>query len=201
MMATKSTTNKVTLFTMEKTGASTVKYALEKAGFLVDRRYIANRKGLDPDTLVITMVRDPMARAISAHFENKRHGFPSLYDEEHRVPEFFFVALRHLFNIDVFNKPFPQLQGWKVYGDRVLLIQTEALTNHLRDGILELTGVDVGTVEHRAKGVDRFDKSYEAATSAKYQREDVLWYYARHPFVSHFYDHRVIHSFVQRWSR
>lgn len=59
---------RIVIFTMEKVGSSTVKWALEHAGYLVDRVTPHNMEEFEEDLLthrVITMIRDPIAHFIS----------------------------------------------------------------------------------------------------------------------------------------
>ncbi len=99
---------------------------------------------------VITGVREPVGRNISAYFENL--GDKSAWDVDRLIRDFldnyhhetplnwFDLELRDVFGIDVFNRPFETERGWDVVATddiMLLIIRMENLGAVIRDDVIQ----------------------------------------------------------------
>ena len=90
-------------------------------------RYIPAQLSAGRRLKIITSVRDPVARNISAFFETLEFydtaessliELSSIFFEDypHSIPlEWFDIELKEVFGIDVFKYPFNKVQGWSIY--------------------------------------------------------------------------------------
>ncbi len=188
---------RIIVFTMEKVGSSTVKWALEHAGYLVDRVTPSNWTGFEHNPRMyktITMMRDPIAQMASMHFEYSHKGAP----QSARTPHDFMVDyLPKITGIDVYKYYFDKRKGWQIYDERMMLIRTESLTEQLDAALTAFIGPGDYLIDHRAKGVDRFGPKYD-----EYLRSHKIIDPERLldvDYVKHFYTDEEIEGFKQRW--
>lgn len=99
---------------------------------------------------VITGVREPVGRNISAYFENlgpkSSWSVQQLMDDflqnyHHNTPlEWFDLELREVFDVDVYAEPFDTARGWNVLetdGVEVLIIRMENLNQVLKEDVIQ----------------------------------------------------------------
>ncbi|KKL22272.1 hypothetical protein LCGC14_2437100 [marine sediment metagenome] len=213
----------VLVYTMNKVGSSSVKKAAESGGSIVGRAHPLNFHTIDLNDYgpVITIVRDPIARNLSAFMEfrdNYFDPFPSEYSPDmlqvfidqfpHEEPEWWFS--QHVypnFSLDVLGVPFPKTKGWKIYDGFFLVIKTEALNRAFPEAFRSLTdlGDDVPIViEHRAIGFEKHGPETGAVykeflENAKFDQAFLDRMYET-AFVKHFYLASEIKKFRNRWT-
>lgn len=214
-MVTQDTSNDpiALVFTMGKVGSSTVMEAFRQCGRLPERGYEANVDYLQPLSkyeVVVTPVRDPVARNISQFFE--LHGddlsaksFEEIYDimldqpaEEFLYPlTWFDNVFKPTFGIDVYKKRFNKKRGWSVINGRYILIQTERL-NTLPYALENVIGFRPESV-HRASTIS--DRWYGEAYKrfCEWVRFPDLHMFYESKYVRHFYTKEQIEKMEARW--
>ncbi len=214
----------VLVFTMEKVGSSSVKKAAESAGFIVGRAYPRNIESVDKSEYgpVITLVRDPIARNLSAFMELRDeyfNPFPSEYSPEmlqifidqfpHEQPEEWFGEYVYVeFDVDVLGVSFPKTKGWKIYDDFLLVIKTESLNKAFPEAFRKLAKLSEDTpvkIEHRATGFEKHGPEVgaiykELLWNAKFDEAFLDRMYET-DYVKHFYLAKEVKKFRAQWAR
>lgn len=190
-------------------------------------RRLRERIRRSPDTqwCVITLVRDPVQRNVSAFFENLTEVIPDAYERrargdltaaelldafleryDHHAPLSWFQAqLQPVFDVDVFATPFDPDRGWALYESpraRVLLVRLEDLTGTGERAIREFLGLEVFRLRTANTG---HDKPY-AAMYAEFGREvglpaDYLDRMYDSAVARHFYSDAEIDAQRRRWTK
>ena len=190
----------IAIFTMEKVGSSTIMRAVKSAGLDAHKIYPGNvhKFYIGHFSKIITAVRDPVARNISAKFEFDRL---NLHDE---MPfTWFDDYILHYLDIDVYATPFNRKEGWKIYDDRLLVIRTEDLTDKLAIALSDFLEVPASrfVVGHRGNGKEKFGLEYEKyLAEAKFDKELLDWHYDT-KYAKHFYYVRELKEFRKKWSK
>lgn len=183
------------------------------------------RAGVRSPWKIITLVRDPMARTISAFFRHFRLNHPGfekgyeadpahldrliqlfLADDEHErgvTLEWFDREVRDVFGIDVFRRPFPKDAGYDTYGSdtcAMLVLRTEDLD---RVGARAI-GSFLGIVELRIESENQPARAGYAAAYAEFvERIRMPTAYLDAMYGSrlarHFYSDAEIEAFRSRW--
>jgi hypothetical protein len=174
---------------------------------------------------VVSLVRDPVQRNVSAFFESITEVIPDVYERcarddiaiadikdafldrfDHDAPLSWFQSqLRPVFGIDVFAVGFDTDKGYATYeapGARLLVIRLENLMQDGEAAIGEFLGLD--DFELVATNIGR-DKRY-ADLYAEFERRVTLppsyldrMYGSR--FARHFYSSVEIEAFAQQWTK
>lgn len=173
------------------------------------------REGGEAPIRIITGVREPVSRNISAYFENL--GEKSSWSVEslvgdymrnypHNTPlSWFDYELRDVFGVDVFSVPFDRERGWDVISAEdveVLIIRMENLSWVLRDKVVQDF---LGSAELC------FDKSFNRAEEKAYanlyrdfiNKIDLPYEYLKAMLCSrycrHFYSEDEREKFLEKW--
>ena len=179
---------------------------------------------------VISMVRDPVARNISAFFQAFDVYFskqsagegPDALDRlgTKRLRQMFleeFGRYRHelaltwfqsflepVFGIDVYATPFDKQRGYSIYEAdrcRLLLLRTEDLRRALDGAIEQFLGVAVGDqVSRNVSSEKRYSEPYQAFLEDFRLPETYLDSLYDSKYMRHFYTSREIEAFRDRWS-
>lgn len=199
------------------------------AASMLDERL--RRDGLQRDEedsawRVVTMVRDPVARTISAFFRHFAYNHPHLSptfhedprnvgrlldlflapeEEERRVVhQWFDRELCTPLGIDVYEAPFPREAGvarWSTARTELLLLRTEDLDRVGEGALREFLGAPALSLQTQNRGVEQ---SYGAAYAAFMSRLRLPSRYLDEmydaPVARHFYSDAEIESFRRRWS-
>lgn len=205
---------KYLVYTMGKVGSTTVMRALESVGIAAGRGYPGNIHSMNLDEYdgFITMVRDPIARNISQFFETKSELIRSTSDPmnlflklfPHFEPaEWFEQAIKPILGINAYAGTFPKTKGWKVYRKKLLVIQTERLSDSLADALCKFIVPHDYVVEHRAIGLQKFHPAigerYERfLENAKFSADFLNTIYDT-KYAKHFYSQKDIEAFKERW--
>ncbi len=181
------------------------------------------RRSRDVQWKVVSLVRDPVERNVSAFFQNldqvlpdarERHARGELPTDElrdafverydHNAPLLWFqTQLEPVFGIDVFATPFDTASGFTTYESptaSLLVIRLEDLPRCGDLAIAAFLGVDGFTLQARNVG----NQKWYADLYAEFQREVVLppeYLDAMYDsaFAQHFYDDRERAGFRSRW--
>jgi hypothetical protein len=173
---------------------------------------------------VITLVRDPVQRNVSAFFENLTEVVPDVYERrargeislveirdafinryDHNAPlEWFASQLEPVFGIDVFATPFDAARGYGTYeAERasLLLIRLENLTAGGDAAIREFLGLDrfelvTSNVGRQKRYHDLYAEFEQNVTLP--ERYLARMYESR--LARHFYTDTEIETFRQRWA-
>lgn len=187
---------RVLVFSMGKAGSTTVMSLLSRNGIIVDRIHRGNVGDIDVGSYdyYITMVREPVARAISALWEANREGKThALMMFAHDFVESFVFGLT---GIDIIGgKDYER--GYTIYRN-MLVIRVEDFNQGLVPGVEALIGrpLQHRDVEHRAKGVERFGSEYQQSIDDTKFDEEYLRVVYDSPYCRKFgYDE------VDRWRR
>ena len=178
---------------------------------------------------VITLVRDPISRTISAFFENMKRVYPILIDENGAVKKSFALEflkvwfmnydesrdsigtwfdkeLKNVFKIDVYAYPFNHRDGFTIIRDRnveVLIIRLEDLNQNLSHALTTFLNLE-RPIEMLKANVSE-DK--ECAAAYRYVLENItipkpicIKIYSS-KYAKHFYNESMRNEFIQKWSR
>ncbi|MEM9412604.1 MAG: putative capsular polysaccharide synthesis family protein [Planctomycetota bacterium] len=170
---------------------------------------------------IITLIREPVTRNISAFFQNfKRDTGKSFADFRkspaelkrifmknypHEVPLIWFDQhLKPNFGIDVYQAPFPTEKGYQIFSSEnvdVLLMKHD-LTNEIKENLIrEFTEIDEFKIRsHNTSSTKEYAEYYQAMQKLKLPLEH-LYYLASSKYMQHFYRpemRRIIHSWSDR---
>ncbi len=173
---------------------------------------------------VISLVRDPVQRNVSAFFESVTEVIPDAYERwarddltladiktafldrfDHEAPLSWFQSqLLPVFGIDVFAVPFDTEKGYETYeapGARLLVIRLENLVDRGNAAIGEFLGLD----EFELVPTNSATAKRYAALYSEFERRVTLpaGYLARmydSRFARHFYTATEIEAFERRWT-
>lgn len=208
------------VFTMHKTGSSSVMQTLRSIGRNPGRGYAENLDDLAPLSQwekVITAVRDPIARNISFFFTAwpNYHNIPieyypgDLMEEFHkRVNEgyplrFFYEVFAPAFGIDVYEHKFNRSKGYVIIDDHYLVIRMDKMRTKLKPAIIELFDLPAGTevdTEHRALTSERpYGKLYDKFVSEAMFDHEYLTRMYDSKYAQHFFTKKEIEGLKQKW--
>jgi len=218
--------NEIAVFQMGKCGSSTVIELARKLGIHASRAYHPMNPVQAQYPNVISMVREPVIRNVSAFFHEMAgtlavtgEGYSQvLLDEflmswdKHDVPLTWFSELfQPETGINIYAEKFNRKRGWSIYesgGRRVLVIRAEALTGSLVAAFEALLEMDLGIkdgfeVEHRASDAERphgVGDLYKAFVQQAVMPEAYLDRMYGSRYAKHFYYAKELDAFRGFWS-
>ena len=167
---------------------------------------------------IITLLRDPVARDISALSQNynlifgiedvsklsKQMCLQWLQKQDHNYPHRWFeIEFSEFWGIKIFDLPFDRHKHYEIYswGEIDLLIfKMEHLNEVFEEGIKRFLNIDVTqkkeNLSSQKKGSKLFQELRSEYVVPASQREKIL----KNGFMSHFYSDSEIESFIERWS-
>lgn len=175
---------------------------------------------------LITLVRDPIARNISAFFENLDLNlfFPSYLSsnkiEKHEVDfaisiflekyphdlplNWFNLHIKDVFGIDVFSEPFDRAKGYSIYRHdnvNLLLIKLEGLNGCHQDAFKDFMGIQKFELQSTNKASDKaYKHAYQAFKERISLPESYIHRMYNSKYAKHFYDKSELQSFFKKWS-
>jgi len=208
--------NPTLIFSMEKCGSTTVMEAIKSAGLEAGRVTKETVKQFPHDvSRIITLVRDPIAWAISYYWE-----MPNAHPDQLVEPENFGTVQNFMLNVNLayatswldlyfreiigvhcYGQHFQKNRGWRIYSmDRILVLNTHMLMDTLGDALSEFLGVmDTFTVEHRAKGSERHGEQYqEFIEQVKFPRTFLHNLYEDR-YCFHFFNFEDRNRWLNKW--
>jgi len=176
---------------------------------------------------VVTMVRDPVARTISAFFRHFAYNHPQLSPTFHEDPgnvgrllELFLAAdeaerrvthhwfdreLREPLGIDVYDAPFPHDAGfarWSTARTELLLLRTEDMDRVGEGALRDFLRAPRLALETRNRGVEQaYGAAYAAFMSKLRLPSSYLDEMYDAPVARHFYSEAERERFRRRWSQ
>jgi len=167
--------NEIAVLQMGKCGSSTVIELARKMGIHASRAYHPMNAVQAQYQYVISMVREPVGRNVSAFFHDMARTLSATGEgySQAIVDEFLMVWDGHdvplawhseVFQpetgIDVYAKTFNRRRGWSIYeggGRRILVIRTEDMDARLLEAMAALLeqALPLTEVEHRAQDLER----------------------------------------------
>ncbi|MFX0093127.1 MAG: putative capsular polysaccharide synthesis family protein [Candidatus Hodarchaeota archaeon] len=192
----------------------------------LNARYIYKHliKGLNCRKLkIISLVREPVVRNISAFFarinttsdylssiarqksltlENLLDIFQNYFPHDQPLT-WFDMELKPVFGIDVYNEPFPQTQGYKIYtGDHpdLLLLKLETLNDCAQEAFEKFLGIENFTMlkaniaRHKA-----YYPLYQHFLSAKLLPQPYIERMYASKYARHFYTEEELNRFQKNW--
>lgn len=199
---------------------------------LLASRYLAERLSERPAPgkrwKVISMVRDPVARNISAFFQSfgvyfsadaaregrvqdvpvdvlRRRFLEEFGDHRHRVPiQWFQSHMQPVFGIDVYAQPFDTAAGYQIYGNEqceLLLLRTEDIDAVLCHAIDDFLGVKLPGVESdNLASSKKYAGAYDDFARGFDLPESYLDELYGSAYARHFYTDAELQAFRSRWS-
>lgn len=174
------------------------------------KQHILNQKLIK----AITLVRDPIARNLSAFFhqntsywgkdsysfETAKHKFINLYD--HAIFEKWFdQEIKQLFEIDIFAEPFDKQKKYKIYQNEnkeVLLLRLEDLNSIGGEAFKQFLGVEKIKFETHNRNKT---KEYLDFLERVRLPEDFIDRIYSGKLATHFYTEQELNSFKYRWTK
>lgn len=198
-------------YSLQKTGTTTLLKAVGSAGIPCHRCYDGN---IDQyhirDMPTITMVREPVGRVVSELFEQ---GFSRDVAMSHiqgliaKDLEWFDNHYRPITGINVYGHPFTKSKGWNIYSIRGLVVMTHMMNKVLEPALKEFlppyfpdADYNSLTVEHRAKGDDRFGDAYKKFISKVKLPKKFLEAVYSSQFCSTFFLKKDLLAYIKKWA-
>jgi hypothetical protein len=208
-------------------------YEIKAPGKPLPENYAAGRelgrqiKSRGMKTLIVTLVRDPIGRAVSSLLQAPELAFIPVFDETGRVsldlcvesirreakssqafsyPEVWFKReMCDFFGIDVLNEPFNKDKGYEIIeheGNRLLVLRMEDLSQTLSVALSKLLRLDR---EPPIRNANVRSQSREGSQYAELKRRvnlptDWLQDFYKRRFITHFYSEEMIRGFIKKWS-
>jgi glycosyltransferase involved in cell wall biosynthesis/Tfp pilus assembly protein PilF len=188
------------------------------------RRLIDNRNKYNY-WKIISFVRDPIARNISAFFQNISHWYPEIYSDAipistkiknlvniflnnypHEIPiEWFDEELKQVFSIDIFENDFPKDKGFKTYRcdkNELLLIRVEDLDKCATAALNTFLNInDFKLLKDNLAENKRYFEFYKLFKSQINLPEGMVEKIYNSKYAKHFYTPTELSSFISKWKR
>lgn len=176
---------------------------------------------------IVTLIRDPIARNISAFFNNlERRIMPHYPDNESEIPinqlleevrerfwkdfnqhdvplTWFNAELKQAFGIDVYSREFPKSEGFGIYQGEtadVLVIRLENLRECAGEAFRRFLGIQDLALTDANVGQDKvYSEAYEHFLNSVTVPPWYLEMMYNSQYVRHFYTRDEILGFVDRW--
>lgn len=170
---------------------------------------------------VITMVRDPVARNVSAFFESLHEHLPRpdsaalsmkslgeafLTRFDHSAPlEWFQRQLAPVFDVDVFGSTFPHSAGFQILAgprSRTLVIRYENLNDCVGEALKDFLGVSVKRLPAANSSASKWYGALQRRFTAEFEFPDsYLSAMYDSEYATHFYTSAEISGFRRRYRR
>jgi hypothetical protein len=170
---------------------------------------------------LISLTREPIARNISAFFQNIDLWMPSFKCEPsktnelikiflekypHTVPlEWFDKEMNAAFDIDVFAHHFPQNKGYQIYyGEKadLLVIKLEELNFCAEEAFKKFFGLDSFKLANAniARKKEYYETYRNFTKLVKFDHEYLNMMY-NSKYMKHFYSEEEVESFMKKWEK
>lgn len=179
--------------------------------------------GINKKFKIVTLVREPVARNISAFFQNIGLLFQDinyqdiesvkteifiesfLHTYPHEVPLMWFdTQLKSVFGFDVFSSSFPKSKGYKIYkGEHpdILLLRLESINECSQEAFKEFLGIERFTLISDNSGSEKeYHDLYKNFKDSIKLPSDLIEKMYSSKYVQHFYSEEEIDKFRVRWS-
>ena len=234
----KTDTN-ILIYQMGKVGSVSIQLALKQKGlhgvhghwmqnkgeYPTTKKYLVEeiKSGGRDDWKVICLVREPLARNVSAFFQSLEKYYPDyrnykykeavlesfLYKYNHHWPDLWFdLEIMDVFDFDPFSERFPRRQGYQIYEVKhgeILIIRLEDADKVIPEAIeefLEIKGAEMATansITRRHNGT-RIGKIYNEFMETAQFPEGFLNAIYDTRYAKHFYSKKELKNFKRKWS-
>ena len=172
---------------------------------------------------VVTVVRDPVARNVSAFFLSIERYIPNFYrrfeqqqiampqvvelflrDYNHNIPlEWLDDEIKMPFGVDVYQQPFAADRGYSIIHHNtvdLLILKLESLQSCYRDAFKEFVGIENASLQdtHITKKDDTHG-AYKSLLKVMRLPEEYLDRMYSSKYAAHFFTEREIDSFKHKW--
>lgn len=195
--------------------------------YVVGRELGRQIKSRGLKSLIITLVRDPIGRAISSLFQAPEWAYIPVLDargeisvdlcvksiqEEARLPgafaypeQWFDNELRAFFGIDVFAQPFDTQKGYQILesdGHRLLILRMEGMNRILASAMTEFLELnrELSVQSANVRSDTPEARAYDELKRRVALSPDWLREFYRGRYASHFYTQQMIDKFIVKWS-
>ena len=232
--------NPILIYQMGKVGSQSIKFSLEerscktehlhwissiepKAEFPTpNARILKSLKNKNSNYKVVVLVRNPMARNLSAFFQRIRRwtskrpeymsaeeiqkDFINRYDINY-ADKWFEQELFGILGFNIYENPFPHKEGYKIYnieGNKILLLRLEDAEEKIEEAMSSFLGIRgvrmsrLGVYERRNVGND-FISKYKKIKSMKFPLDFIEKNYNLN-YSKHFYTKKEIENFKGDWN-
>ena len=182
-----------------------------------------NVDGVNKKFKIVTFVREPVARNISAFFQNLDLLFQDinyqdidsvktemliehfLHTYSHEVPLMWFdTQFKPVFGFDVFSSNFPKSKGYKIYKGRhpdILLLRLENINECSQGAFKEFLGIERFTLINDNRGSEKkYGDLYKNFKDSIKLPSDLIEKMYSSRYAQHFYSEEEIDKFRARWS-
>ncbi len=166
---------------------------------------------------VITLVREPVMRAISDLFQNWDHLFDDIENVEYdkllkHIEEIDFDYTLNWFDteffeyldVDIYKLHFDKTKGYEIYNYKnldILCIKLEALNKIGDDALKEFTGKKINLVSSNKSSDKKGKDQYNFLKNNVKMNKDMLIDLFHSKYVRHFYNEKEITDFINKWSQ
>ena len=192
------------------------------------RQKLKNRSSVDSWD-IISMIRDPVARNLSAFFHGLNYWYPEAQEEYDQLDDqvlftnirqvflnkfphdrpitWFNSEIRSIFGIDIFSGHFPKEKRYKIYDgeqDRLLLIRLEDFNRCYREAMHEFLRIEFEKftlVKANIATQKWYGLLYVDFLNWLVLPSDYLKKLYGSRLIQHFYSREEIKQFRQKWSR
>lgn len=166
---------------------------------------------------IITLVREPVVRAISDLFQNWKHQFDNLYEtplaelQEYienvnydYTLEWFDTEFKNYTGVDIYKLPFDPEKGYAIYQlERfdMLCIQLEQLNRVGQQAIKEFVGEDIALISSNTSAKKKGSNQYsylKKNVRIDPKKLDAIY---NSPLMKHFYTEEQLKEFKAKWSK
>lgn len=191
--------------------------------YVIEREWILRHLDRFQSIYIITLVRDPVARNISAYFQNHKFFFPEddfdvWEDKIDVLRERFFCEYPHevpltwlddeinkVFGIDIYAQPFPHNQGFVLIEKdnfRLLVVRVEDLTRVGSQALTVLFGCNIVMLEVGNVGENKgYSLLYKKFLDGLCLSNDYLKQMYCSKYATHFYTEEERKAFLDQWRR
>lgn len=187
-----------------------------------DQELLTSRHSAGLPITVITPVREPLSRNVSAFFQTFKRDtgfeftarpwnqdelltlFLQRYPHEESL-DWFDISFRPMIGLDIYAEPFPRQQKWQVYtrgSFKVLIYRTDLSRQEQLAVIAGFVGckVDAWIMGNRAEDKD-YAEIYRAFCASAILPEDYISRMSASRFYRHFWSEDEINANADRWRR
>ena len=209
-------------------GKQTIDEHVLASRYLLDRM---DRKQGRRRWKVISIVRDPVARNVSAFFQAFPIYFSSVAaehdgksissvkveelinlfldqfgEDRHRLPlEWFQIHMLPAFGLDIYSSTFDRNKGYQIYSNEhceLLILRTEDLRNTLRPALRDFLDVDIPALASANVSADKdYAETYRAFIEQMVLPSDYLDTLYDSAYARYFYSKAEITGFRKRWEK
>jgi hypothetical protein len=175
---------------------------------------------------IVSSVREPIARNISAFFENIEKWYPNFNNHcktesvdvdieglirlflekySHNVPlKWFDSEMKSVFGIDVFNCDFPKSKGYKIYrADHadLLLMRLEDMNERISEAFKAFLDIDRFTLLNANVSSQKvYRRVYQEFVNSIILPDAYVEKMYSSKYARHFYSHEELNEFKKKWS-